>query len=317
MANRKSTSRKSTTVVEEPPVRGKSTTRKSKVVEEAPPKKKIMEKAPKEVKKEEVGDETHAMRKNKPVKTSYSTYIQRVLKSVHPEMGITSDGLQTTNNLVKIMCQKIVRNVNILMRVNKKRTINSADISAGIMVSLPGELAKHSVSELSKSVIKYSSSLKTEKADKPVSRSSRAGLTFPISRVQSMMMKHSAGALRKSSGAVVGLTAVLEYVTAEILELSGNYARDDKRSRIKPRDILRAIRSDEELSLLFADVVVGGGIIVDTSGINPTLPVSEEEEPVKKKKKTAKGGNTSKPAKDASKVVKKSRGKKIARKAKK
>lgn len=79
------------------------------------------------------------------------------------------------------------------------------------------------------------------------SRSSRAGLQFPVGRLHRLLRKgHYAE--RVGAGAPVYLAAVLEYLTAEVLELAGNAARDNKKTRINPRFLLLAVRNDEELN---------------------------------------------------------------------
>ena len=79
------------------------------------------------------------------------------------------------------------------------------------------------------------------------SRSSRAGLQFPVGRVHRLLRKGNY-ATRVGAGAPVYLAAVLEYLAAEILELAGNAARDNKKTRIIPRHLQLAIRNDEELN---------------------------------------------------------------------
>ena len=74
--------------------------------------------------------------------------------------------------------------------------------------------------------------------------SSRAGLQFPVGRVHRLLRKGNY-AERVGAGAPVYLAAVLEYLTAEILELAGNAARDNKKTRIIPRHLQLAIRNDE------------------------------------------------------------------------
>ncbi|ESO00165.1 hypothetical protein HELRODRAFT_154963 [Helobdella robusta] len=96
---------------------------------------------------------------------------------------------------------------------------------------------------------------------KQKSRSFRSGLAFPVGRVHRLLRKgHYAD--RMGSGAPVYLAAVLEYLTAEILELAGNAAHDNKKSRIIPRHIQLAVRNDDELNTLFNGVTIAqGGVL--------------------------------------------------------
>ena len=93
---------------------------------------------------------------------------------------------------------------------------------------------------------------------KSKSRSARAGLQFPVGRVHRLLRKGNY-AERVGAGAPVYLAAVLEYLGAEILELAGNAARDNKKTRINPRHLQLAIRNDEELNKLLAGVTIAQG----------------------------------------------------------
>jgi len=99
---------------------------------------------------------------------------------------------------------------------------------------------------------------------KAVSRSAKAGLQFPVGRV-GRYLKRGRYAARIGAGAPVYLAAVLEYLTAEILELAGNAARDNKKTRIIPRHIQLAVRNDEELNKLF------GGVTIAQGGVLPNI----------------------------------------------
>ena len=99
---------------------------------------------------------------------------------------------------------------------------------------------------------------------KATSKSSKAGLQFPVARV-GRYLKKGKYATRVGAGAPVYLAAVLEYLCAEILELAGNAARDNKRSRIVPRHIQLAARNDEELNKLL------GGITIAAGGVLPNI----------------------------------------------
>ncbi|ESQ47813.1 hypothetical protein EUTSA_v10021749mg [Eutrema salsugineum] len=95
-------------------------------------------------------------------------------------------------------------------------------------------------------------------AKKSTSRSSKAGLQFPVGRI-ARFLKNGKYAERVGAGAPVYLAAVLEYLAAEVLELAGNAARDNKKTRIVPRHIQLAVRNDEELSKLLGDVTIANG----------------------------------------------------------
>ena len=97
---------------------------------------------------------------------------------------------------------------------------------------------------------------------KAKSRSTRAGLQFPVGRVH-RLLRSGNYAERIGAGAPVYLAAVMEYLTAEILELAGNAARDNKKHRINPRHLQLAIRNDdEELNKLLAGVTIAqGGVL--------------------------------------------------------
>ncbi|KAF4119191.1 hypothetical protein G5714_001242 [Onychostoma macrolepis] len=97
-----------------------------------------------------------------------------------------------------------------------------------------------------------------------VSRSARAGLQFPVGRIARLLRKGNY-APRIGSGAAVYLTAVIEYLCAEVLELAGNASRDNKKLRIAPRHIQLAVRNDEELNALL------GGVTIAEGGVLPNI----------------------------------------------
>lgn len=97
-------------------------------------------------------------------------------------------------------------------------------------------------------------------------------------------MRQGGYAQRIGGGAPVYVAAVLEYLTAEVLELAGNAARDNKKQRIIPRHINLAVRNDEELNKLLRRVtIVQGGVLPN---IHSTL--------LPTKKKDQGGGGSSK-----------------------
>ena len=108
---------------------------------------------------------------------------------------------------------------------------------------------------------------KSSVKDKKKSRTVRAGLQFPVGRIHRYLRKGNY-AKRVGSGAPVYLAAVMEYLTAEILELAGNAARDNKKKRIIPRHLQLAIRNDEELNKMFAGVTIAqGGVLPNIQAV--------------------------------------------------
>ncbi|XP_045764955.1 histone H2A, sperm-like [Maniola jurtina] len=93
---------------------------------------------------------------------------------------------------------------------------------------------------------------------KSKTKSKRAGLTFPVGRVYRILRKGKY-APRVGCGSAVYMTAVLEYLSAEILELAAKAATDNGRSRILPRHIMLAVANDDELDKMLRGVTIPQG----------------------------------------------------------
>ncbi|CAD6892925.1 unnamed protein product [Tilletia controversa] len=91
-------------------------------------------------------------------KETYSTYIYRVLKQVHPDTGISNKAMAILNSFVQDIFERIASEASKLASYNKKSTISAREIQTAVRLILPGELSKHAISEGTKSVTKYSSS---------------------------------------------------------------------------------------------------------------------------------------------------------------
>eukprot|EP01090_Pellita_catalonica_P006245 TRINITY_DN16450_c0_g1_i1.p1 TRINITY_DN16450_c0_g1~~TRINITY_DN16450_c0_g1_i1.p1 ORF type:complete len:243 (-),score=37.13 TRINITY_DN16450_c0_g1_i1:11-670(-) len=205
--------------------------------------------------------------------------------------------MSVMNDMVNDLFLIILEEAIILQQIAKRITLDSRDVMSATRLAIRTDtLRSHAVSEGVKAVTKFSSAMDRQKEnaensendvnieleelkDKSHSkqppdeeftprkapprqtRSQRAGLTFPVGRIHRKMREKHPG-VRMGQQVPVFLAAVLEYITAEVLELSGNAARDNKRVRIVPRHITLGVRNDAELNrLLLHCHISSGGVI--------------------------------------------------------
>jgi len=95
--------------------------------------------------------------KRKP-KQSFKIYVYKVLKQVHPDTGISSKAMSVMNSFVNDIFERVAVEAARLAKYNKKATVSSREVQTAVRLLLPGELAKHAVSEGTKAVTKYTSS---------------------------------------------------------------------------------------------------------------------------------------------------------------
>ena len=203
---------------------------------------------------------------------NFTIYTYKVLKQVHPDTGYTSGASTQMNVIINAIGEKISEKAIFLATKAKRKTVSSRDIQGAFRIVLPGELAKHAVSEGAKAVTKYTSGELRGK------RSDRAGVLFPISRVEKFVRAAAnqgsldssckkGGCLRVADATAVYLAGGLEYLVAEMLELGGNAARDNKKTRITSRHLFLGIANDEELSKMMKTL----NIFIPNSGVMPGI----------------------------------------------
>ncbi|AQK99517.1 Histone H2B.2 [Zea mays] len=130
-----------------------------KPAEKKPAEEKAEKKprAEKRVPSKEGGEKKGKKKAKKSVET-YKIYIFKVLKQVHPDIGISSKAMSIMNSFINDIFEKLAAEAAKLARYNKKPTITSREIQTSVRLVLPGELAKHAVSEGTKAVTKFTSS---------------------------------------------------------------------------------------------------------------------------------------------------------------
>ncbi|EIM88986.1 histone-fold-containing protein [Stereum hirsutum FP-91666 SS1] len=103
------------------------------------------------------GEPGEKKKRRKVRKETYSSYIYKVLKQVHPDTGISNKAMAILNSFVSDIFERIATEASKLAAYSKKSTISSREIQTAVRLILPGELSKHAISEGTKSVTKYSS----------------------------------------------------------------------------------------------------------------------------------------------------------------
>lgn len=123
-----------------------------------PPKSGVATKGSKKAASKAKAARSSDKKKRRRRKESYSIYIYKVLKQVHPDTGVSSKAMSIMNSFVNDIFERIAAEASRLAHYNKRSTITSREIQTAVRLLLPGELAKHAVSEGTKAVTKYTSS---------------------------------------------------------------------------------------------------------------------------------------------------------------
>ena len=228
-----------------------------KAAEEVAPKpaKKAARKA---VKKSSVKKQGGKKKQHRKGKQTFSTYIFKTLKAEVGEFGMSKRGMAVMNSVVTDVFERLMKEARNLATYAKKATVGSKEIEAATKFILPGQLSKHAVAEGKKAVAKFEQVSKDGgKRKKSVSRSSKAGLIFPVGRIARHMRKARV-ASRIGAGAPVFVAAVLQYITAEVLDKAKGTLKSGAK-RITPRSANLGIMSDEELKHVFSEVTIAAG----------------------------------------------------------
>jgi histone H2A len=167
---------------------------------------------------------------------------------------------------------------------------SSQDLSTTVDSPMPG--ATHGSGAATADAPPHPSAARGRNRRVSKSASKRAGLTLPVSRI-ARAFRTGKYARRLTKGAPVYATAVIEYLTSEILELSGNAARDNKCKRITPRHLVLAIRNDPEIDTFLKDITLVGG------GVLPVAPHRSLLPKTRGKKKTSETTTTTVPTEGA------------------
>ena len=190
----------------------------------------------------------------------FETYISKVLKNVAADNGITANSKQQLNSVICSIARKLSYSATRLTQVSKKKTLSEKEVANAVKIVLPGELSTNAIAEGDQSITKFTK----DDENKNTSRQDKAGIIFPPSITEKFLRNFGFAKLMITKNAPVYLAAVLEYIVQDILQLSSDMARDNKRVRITIRDLEMSVRTDPELSVLFGRCAInfiGGGVM--------------------------------------------------------
>lgn len=188
---------------------------------------------------------------------NYETSISKLSKEINDDLSLSSDAKHNLNNIANILLSKLVQQSTELMhpknfvdpkkKLPEKKTVSAAEIeTATILIISPLRgLEDHSLNNGKRTLTKF------RNAKKGGTLAEKTGLILSVSKtansIRSNLTKENL-----SMNASIYATAVLEYILAEILELSGNKCRSDKKKTIRSNHIKTAVESDFELEVLMS-----------------------------------------------------------------
>ena len=199
--------------------------------------------------------------KNKKTTKKPLTFrIHRVLKQVDEDKSITSNCANIVDKILCYMCDKLCNAIKLLMTQSQKKIVTVECVVAAVKLTMSGTLDKYANKDAQKSLETFATN-----KNRKLSRSEKAGLVFSVSKTEKRLRKHLQG-YKISSNVPIYMTAVIEYISAEILDLSSMVTRHErnKHARITENHLYKAIQSHEPLCTLFKNIIIpNSGVIQD------------------------------------------------------
>lgn len=172
-----------------------------------------------------------------------------MLKQVHPGCSLSTDAKTFLNQLIVNFLNRMCLFLATITEHGRRVTVTGREVQTATRLFFKDELRKHAVSEGTNAVTKYTSFVK--KGKKQTSQADKAHLTLPPPRFRSFIsvcIPDYKSDIRLSDTAIIYLTAVSEYLVAELLELAGNIVRREDKNRITVDALKHVIETDNEIA---------------------------------------------------------------------
>lgn len=202
----------------------------------------------------------------------FNVFVSKLLKEKHQGTGITGDALASIDNLCTSFLLRLAKHANSvsLSRDPPRRILGLSSMKNSIQLAInDNKLMRELMTEGHNSVNNFAEyKTNVDGNSKRLSRNQQAGLYFSVSRVERIIMQNSV-ADRKSSKASVFAAAVLEGLIDRILAKAVKFCAKENRSRITCRHLLKAIRKDQSLDVVFGNAVMSGGTPLSRFALQP------------------------------------------------
>ena len=200
----------------------------------------------------------------------FKTGIRKVIYQVHSDLKIKSISVDLINDMIKRVCEDIITVANKLAQLGKRKRIGVNEIKSAVLLKIPGELARHAISEAMRNLSP---------------QNNKSKMMFSNAVTLKIMKKNINNGFEIGKTGITFLTSTLEYLTAETLDVSGDVTKYKNTIQIQPRDIMLGIDNDEELRLLFDGAILGTNTIIQMKG--GKIPVKNNVYPIRGIKKNA------------------------------
>ncbi len=242
-----------------------------------PKRKQPVKKASKSVKPPEpVKKEVVKVGPKKKPTHSYSTYIRRLKNKFGEGVRLSSGFLQQTDRLTQVLARKLSSSAREICVANKKKTITDAEIRLAINLYFPTDMIDDTITAIQEAITKSAKAHKSE--DGPQRREVIAGLVFPVSLTEKFLRQFGSFGWNVGKNAPIALTAALEHVVYQILDVSVEKSKEYKKATVYPRHMFLAIGSSNDgLSRLISNFKIefmGVGVI---PFIHPKLIVNKDK----------------------------------------
>lgn len=196
-------------------------------------------------------------------KVDFSKCIKKVLNDIYKDKNITDNALSQVNFIINFLAATLAQNARELTSLSNRETLSSQDVQAAVYNIMPGELSRHAIEEGNKALRNFKEVKKNFSSSLTCDLLKQCIKLHTVKNAKTGKKSVSKGgcSTRVARNATRYLSAVLEYFTAELMELSGNLADTD----ITARNIFLAISGDEEINSLIKNRlglgILGAGVV--------------------------------------------------------